>query len=735
MDIDVPIGQVISSARERLQMSRHDLADKLTELTGKGVIEWAHIIARWECGRNVPHRAWWQALSEALQIPKHQLDDGAVAARRLGRLGPTSDRPWPPNLTDELRDVFDTGYTRRSHPDKIDQHLGLHEAMDELARWLDDPRDYQACHGSAWRSVIHDVCAAMSARGPALTAVTAALDSLRQALTTRSIGSDTALRHRCRELTTHARTELAAPPAVIAAFDDLVAALRSPVTPSMTIEDRGRVLDATLQATGRTLANEAHTLAGVLDNWARVVARVRHDLDGVPLPHYGRDLGHDAGLSGEERLALCRRLVAQPPPRSHHVIWVAYENARVASSSWRIELGPVTFFDGPTLLELLDTIDEEPEPAVRCLPEELLNDDEIRLPGDRKERSTPWPEGIRHWVAARVDLGKGRWCNPVSVAHDQADALLKLTSFGNGGTSWRSLWGHLHIVDGMVSASWKFMSLKESRWAYPDFTDDHLETLRPDLSSHPPTDDPRLRELIDAIDLLDATSSVSGSVDHTQLVQDVRIIELLATRCGARTWHHHLKRSFAVRWAHDKILGELTTAVADVLRDIDLSREDRMPQLAPLRARCMIQTGGRDDRVTIDHDVGLAAIPDLVVQLPEHHQPSRRLRTVAARLESPATIARWVDDKVAEYGHLIDRLARCRNSLAHGGPISVDVARSVIPFAADQAKIATVVGLRGILSGQSVREAHRMTRDAFARWRAHLASASSARDALLHRST
>lgn len=83
---ELPIGQIIRSARSRLKMSQYELADKLAAVSGKSTMG-RDRVARWERGRQVPRNEWRQWLSVVLQVPKSDLDAGAMATRRRTQVG------------------------------------------------------------------------------------------------------------------------------------------------------------------------------------------------------------------------------------------------------------------------------------------------------------------------------------------------------------------------------------------------------------------------------------------------------------------------------------------------------------------------------------------------------------------------------------------------------------------------------------------------------------------------
>jgi hypothetical protein len=124
-------------------------------------------------------------------------------------------------------------------------------------------------------------------------------------------------------------------------------------------------------------------------------------------------------------------------------------------------------------------------------------------------------------------------------------------------------------------------------------------------------------------------------------------------------------------------------------------------------------------------DIALDSLAGLAGKLPDHDRRSRKLRTIHQRTETTAAIAAWVDDLVDEYGRLVRRLLRCRNSLAHGGPINVETVTTVARFAHSQARAATAVALWGAYSGQNVRDALDEYRDRKQRWRDDILTANT----------
>lgn len=633
-------------------------------------------------------------------------------------------RPWPPDLGAELRQLFSDLKSRHFRDDRHDPHPDLKTMLDELDMWLADTRDYQQIlRKKEWQSLIDDLEAAAATRGAHLTAASPSIDSL-AAMLHPELGRDQQARVACLHPSASARLELATTAAAIAAFDDLVDALRLPETSHTQIAARMQALAATFRFADRSLVTIASHLAGVFDNSALDVALARHDLAGTDLPTERPDPDEDAGLSVQERLDLARQLIPRSTPPGHHVVWITYGNARF--DPWRFEMGPVTFYDGPAMLGCFHEMREDPAAGHSAglavdgrpfgLPAELLHPERGGFLRDKRD----WPNE-EHWVAARIDLGHERYSDPIRVARDQADALVNRAAFRNDHTGWRPFQGHLHIVDDVLrSSSGPFEDpVNHDNWIALDHTDEALRDLHDDLEPHLPVNDPALRELINAAAVL---NTAAASDDSAGLLQSVRITELIATRCDIG-WQAFLTDYRSTRWAQAKIHDDISGSVADLSSDYEL--REHIPELDTLCGRLMSDDPAHPRRVITRRDIALDSLPGLAGKLPDHDRRSRKLRTIHHRIQTTAAIAAWVDDLVDEYGRLVRRLLRCRNSLAHGGPINVETVATVARFVRSQARAATAVALWGAYSGQNVKDALDEYRDRKQRWRDDISTANT----------
>jgi len=641
-----------------------------------------------------------------------------------------TQRHWPPQVDQELAHLL-RQWSIREFGTEPDEHPDLKAVMAELDAWLEDPRNnnyYRTTEWkyrtNEWKSMVFDTRRALRTRGPQLASRTPALTDLLRELEKPKIAQEVqtnpAVRDHCRALGARSCIELATPGAAEAAFNDLVDAVSTASTSSVIVDAYLQTLDATLSSADRALVREGRDLAGVLDNSAFVIRSVLHDLDGAPLPDRS-NLDEDAELSLDDRLALCRRLMRQPATPGHHVVWTCYSHAR-ARAWWQLTLGPVTFFDGPALLGALESVSSnsptEAAHAAEQLPAELLSEDEL---GPSRWSDMMWPEDNERWVAVRVDLREGSYADPVRVAQGQADALVKLAGFHSGRTSWRQLNGYVHIIDDVLRV--------QSSFAPPivpptgiDTTDDTLAELRPQLAHHLPIDDPRLLELLEAAAIIE---SHDEDADPTSLLHDVRVIELLASRCS-NSWQKHLKETFAIRWARACVMDEIYRSVQAAVGDPQLRGTSGLPQPNELLAHISDGSG----RVQVHYDVALAALPVLARELPDHYEGARRIRTTARRTRNIHNLNHWITELVQDYGQRVERLSRCRNSFTHGGPINLNVAATVHLFAKAQATHTTSTGLWAVISGCEVKEAHDKRRADDDTWRNGISTAHSVYDAL-----
>lgn len=637
--------------------------------------------------------------------------------RRLG-----VPRDWPPSPEEELALLISRRATDLTLDRAHDEDLSLEVALDELDRWLADPRPYDpAHHRRPWQSMAADVRAAIASRGPRLADATPSLMELADILTTPDLGSNPAGRQQCSGLLPTIQTELGN--AVSAAFDDLVETVRDATSSPERLIARLRILESALAVDGRSLRSEGRLLAGVLDNAAMDVAVAGHHLHDTPLPMPLTELSNrdSAGLPAAERIALCHALLQDERPAGRQVVWLVYGNARCAES-WLIELGPITFFDGPALLGAVDAVREGNSGPRDYLPPELWTEAEL---SDPQHRQYTWPRDVEQWVAVRIDLGDRRLADPVRTAWEQVDALVQVAGFHGNGTSWERFSGYQVVIDGQGRGSSPF-GPPFDHGPLIDRTDEQLLRLAPRLADRLPVTDPLLAELLRTSALVHDREE---SDDPTTLLQDVRAIELVASRCDV-SWPRLLSGYRATGMVRRRAVLEVYNAVWTIAGSHELtSLIDGIPSPTELQR----SIPGEHRRHELRIDVAFEALLDLANRLPAHHAAGRRMRTLAAHLASPRALARWIDDSIADYGRRVNRLKRCRDALMHGGPISPYVAATVQPFANREAQAVVATALEAVLEGRTVPQFYDELRDQHQAWRDTIGSAPSVFEALTGR--
>jgi hypothetical protein len=575
-----------------------------------------------------------------------------------------------------------------------------------MSAWLSDSREYEArLHRPAWTSVIDDLRRAAKL-GPRTTGCVPALSDLLTALSTlpghgtsvERIGATAALRSTLGQLGSIA--------AVNAAFDDLVEACQCGSASWTTIKARRGAFRAALRASDRSPDRECRLLTDILDGGRFDLERVLCLLGDGGVPSFPpADHDADGGLTNWERLKLCHRVLQADFLGHRYVVWIIYNNARV--EPWQLQVGPVIFFDGPNLVQILKDVAEQDVPFLSAqLPSELL---------DSPHWMPQWPDSGQ-WVAARIDLGDTRHADPVAAGRDQADAIVSLAEFASGADGWSRLGGYVEVIDGAIHTLANFGDFSEVSNDWELDVSEAIEALAPTVAAHVQRPGTPLHELVDATRTIKSAPDTS---DIGLVVLHVRAIELVAARCGTG-WRDHLA-TFAIDWARGEALNRIFEAADSCLSDAQL-RTHAIPDAVSIKGTMLTSAGGR--QVRIHHDCAIAVVLRLADELPIHHPHARRVREVARRLQSPGSVAAWIDELQREYDCMVDRLSRYRNAISHGGPLNESVTASIAPFARLQARDTLGIAIRAVLNDEGVALAHQNLRNQATQWRSALPNAA-----------
>jgi hypothetical protein len=400
--------------------------------------------------------------------------------------------------------------------------------------------------------------------------------------------------------------------------------------------------------------------------------------------------GIEAGLTEDERLALCQRIITQPPAAGHRIVWIAFNQAGPGTGIHK--MGPVSFWDGEWVRAVL----EHGGSNLQHIPSELRMKEGFF-------RYQDLPEG-RDVILARVDLGVDAFTDPVRIATEQAESVVALAGFHTGEARLRRLSGYLDFVDGRLYSTGTFMSplaiedLTNPRYA--SYFVAELDRLAPQLQQHLLITSPELTEVVQGVRWWQQARS------HTPLASlllDVRILELIAKRVDI-TWPEYVKLYMRISWVRQSIYDDLREALYEALHSAErLSSQEHRQKVETYRAAIVSWKG---EGFTIDLRRCLDALPDLASIFPVHSRLGRQLQSLSKRLESPSAVRAWRDELMDEWSLFADRLQRVRNALAHGGPIQDQGVESVHRFGQRLAAWALSVALEGILEGKTISVAH-----------------------------
>jgi hypothetical protein len=635
---------------------------------------------------------------------------------------PRSD---PPTWTDELR-------TAVLWPDKrwtAKETMDLITVTSEFGEWLHDPRPYESHHKYGWLSIIEDLCFIADQIGPELKSVLGNhLDLI--VSTANSIRADLE-QHKEKELKALLPIRLMAdrivydqlksrwPDSAIreAAWVDLIKACRDPSTSYDTLALRRDLFWQVIKAADYALDQMSRLLGGILGDAGISVTEAKLWLGDVAEDRVEwQKPDQYAGLSEEQQLSLCQRLLTKPPTRAHRVIWIAFNGAGPGIGMHTV--GPVSFWD----CEWVRGVLEHGGANWNYLPAELR-----ATQGHFTYRDLPQDRDV---VLARIDLEISAFTDPVRIASEQAEAVIALASFRLGVDRWQRLQGHLDFVDGHLGGMGWFMTPVNmddlSNPRYAGYIVNELDKLAPRLTGHLPIVTSEFTELVGAVRWW---QQATRQAPLAALLLHVRILELVATRVGT-TWPEYLESYMRTAWTRQKIVGTLMQVVREAVHSGErLSSTEHQQRVEAYRAA--IVAWDRDGGQALDPKKGLDALSDFAAMFPTHTSLGRQSQTLNRRLASSSEVVKWRDELATEWNLLAQRLRRVRNALAHGGPLQDEGAESVHEFGQRLAAWSLSLTLEGVLDGNGIARAHDEYRQEHDTWWNAISCGSSVADTLL----
>lgn len=633
---------------------------------------------------------------------------------------------FPPGGIDELHDAVGWWTNADDQPwsgiGAVPLPLALAEGRDWIAGSFDGKRK------QPWKSAMDDLCRSASRCGPHLRGELgqdlATVDGQARRLLTIVSGSG--------EVSSAVNGWRSGPPAPATSFERLLARLVEPAVVAAAWRDlvdacqddsvsadvvcsrrdlfRSLLSGAEIspRTTGRTLAGVLHDSAGSVTE-ARVLVG---DLDRNDVGTWPS--GDDAaGLDEAARLTLCERVLTTPPHDGHHVVWLVFGRAHTRESHFSV--GPVTFYTGPMVQAMVG----QDGPGTEWVPAEFR-----RADGWLRSEDIPTDHYL---VFARVDLGHGRFANPIRRATDLARAIVSIARFDTGTSNW-VLWnGSLHAVDDRVTGMPNFHApARQIRPAASnDPTDEVLRDLSGTLGPHLSLVPEMLRE---AIEVLRWWQEAGDQSNLPRVVLDVRVVEWVASLIGAGTWYEFLGQTWKQHWIRWQIHQHLYNTCSEAASRPNAVAPEHRAQLATIQTK--IQTYEGPGTYTLRLDEALGALPGLQSIHPFHTRTGRRLTTLTARLASPSALEVWCDELEVDWTSQVNRLRRLRNAVAHGGPASAGTVDTVAAFGRERAGAALRATLTGVVDGRGPALAHQEVKANADTWRAGVPSAPDVATAL-----
>lgn len=599
--------------------------------------------------------------------------------------------------------------------------LGPLTALDELRDWLDDERWWEAGSPNVWRSLCRDVDDALRSAAAPLYSVAAVpiddllaeLDALERALRTdkKPPARTAASRLKLRRLEHVVRSALSRPEAVHAAWTGLLDACRDGAD-RRTLDQRQAELWYAAERTGHPWDRLFRLMGGVLADSERCVCEVQDAVASgtiriVPRPPADRP----ARMAISERLRLLDRYLRLPVADARSEVWVGVEDAFFDAVS--LEVGPVTFWNGPRLRSAVDGGGED---GTLVLPRMIR----------RHQRLFQWLWENRHaragFALAQVPIDRGRPSEARYDAQQTVRAVLVLAELDEGFSAWRvAERGLLHFADGefvfrdQLEPGDVPVGLRVADLAR-DNTPQALRERAPAIASHLPLRS-GLSAVRHALELVRWFVQGRSAPGPARIVLAKRVIERTAGWAGVR--EEHFTDSFlAIPWARRQVVGEIGDAVHGALAALraDARAGDRETWRELHAGPRRMVTYNDADRAIVDTSAAVEHLDWLIDRLEADRVERLQLERLVPLVATGEAFAGRVDELHVRFRLLRRRHGRHRNAIVHGGPINEQSVDSVLLFVDAVAVDTLAAVLEAVFAGETLPAYLGRRRDAYDDW-------------------
>ncbi|GIF01555.1 hypothetical protein [Paractinoplanes rishiriensis] len=579
-----------------------------------------------------------------------------------------------------------------------DRQIDIVLALDELAAWCADSRRYdERLHKSGWASAVRDFRTAYEALGPKLTSVVEVSARRVLVLCKGELAQNDSEVRALGELLAKLRAVLASSEALALAWEDMVATCNKLEPPIETLDCRRDAFWAIARAGDRNIKELADRLRGVVGGDPLGFFRAERHLGEVSVePTTFEEIRQRPIADPATRLDLARRLLRFEPPARHHVVWVGFREASLHPEL--VVEGEIGLYDISYFHALLTARPED----VERVPQEL-----------RDLHGYVIAEDEHDVVMARIDLGVGRFHDPIRSARNHAAALVAIAAVRGGGKPWRPMFGYLHAEDGRITAHRGF-----TREEFPvqyaverDGTALTIVKVATDLAGKLTLARTELKEIVDALHWWQA-SAEDG--DAKSVLLNVRLIELVAARTGETDWTTFLGKYLKYAWIQHTMRRSLHEVFNDALHT---------PQI--IHGAEEARNSIRDEVISHDHDgyssfnvsTALHAVERIESLMRPKTTTARAVRTVRRNVSDPRNMVLWAASLETEWSAAVHRLERIRNSIMHGGPFTDTAVSRVHRFSHQLSAWAVVESMDAVLEQVTVRDRYMATAQRMDSWR------------------
>jgi len=581
-------------------------------------------------------------------------------------------------------------------------YLTLLCATNDLEQWLDERGDYNPRNPQQYvapcESSIEDLTNAYEKLGAEVkklldTEMTALNSPLSQFISTLPSGDPTGYGADAKSKLLVLMAKAKSEDVLIAAWQDVVEGCRDISLRSEDLELRRDNLWRFAKALGYNLSHLGlgHELTGIIDDRAFEIATAQAELGERDYPTPAEiDPRVEAGMSIDDRLNLCERILRLMPPKADNIIWLYIMNATL--SGVKVEAGnSVTFYS----MEWVRPNVLGDNPRKDQLPPELFDGDKPTL----SKYEFPEESRTRKFVLARVDLGNGFTSTAPSLASSVVSAMLALAGRINS-DAWKLLDGFVHYTDGKLhTTSGVYVPEPMPLLPVHDYTAFMVNELKPEFST---------LSAAGAGSLLDKTvearkwlSDAATLEPLSKIIISVRVLELIHrwTTSDRLSWHKYWRDLLKDIWCQEIISERLFELCNRALHDLHSPLIDAERQEIKDMAKDILEPSG-GLMVQYHGDAALLKL-DRLADIYKNFPIVRGLKEQSAYFKSGQDLADEWNQRSEQFDMLMNRLVRYRNSAQHGGPLDEEVAATSDNFAHFISSLAVRNTLRALLDGNA----------------------------------